>query len=173
MILAILRDLSPAGLGWPHSLGGSNRFEKFLEPVFAREARCLPGRRGSAGQLAAGKKEEEHTSPVEYFLMVLFHRRGGGRIGHGVEVLSRCRKRLCGAHRGQSSQPVYIALLNKYYVDEGYDYAFTGRRKWETCALESWDWVRPPWFDSHVIDGTVNAAGWMTRLSGNDFQLVG
>ena len=25
-------------LGWPHSLGGSNRFEKFLEPVFAREA---------------------------------------------------------------------------------------------------------------------------------------
>ena len=22
------------------------------------------------------------------------------------------------------------------------------------------------WFDSHVIDGTVNAAGWMTRFSG-------
>jgi len=22
------------------------------------------------------------------------------------------------------------------------------------------------WFDSHVIDGTVNGAGWMTRLAG-------
>jgi NADH-quinone oxidoreductase subunit L len=22
------------------------------------------------------------------------------------------------------------------------------------------------WFDSHVIDGAVNAAGWMTRLTG-------
>ncbi len=29
------------------------------------------------------------------------------------------------------------------------------------------------WFDSHVIDGTVNGAGWMTRLQRNDFQLVG
>src|SRR5213079_3040916 len=28
-------------LGWPHSLGGKNRFERFLEPVFAKEAHVL------------------------------------------------------------------------------------------------------------------------------------
>ena len=28
-----------------------------------------------------------------------------------------------------ASAPVYNMLLNKYYVDEGYDYVFTGRRK--------------------------------------------
>src|SRR5271154_5095929 len=28
-------------LGWPHSLGGSDRFAKFLEPVFAHEERVL------------------------------------------------------------------------------------------------------------------------------------
>ena len=34
-LLALLRG----GLGWPHSLGGSDHFTKFLEPVFAGEAR--------------------------------------------------------------------------------------------------------------------------------------
>ena len=28
-----------------------------------------------------------------------------------------------------NAAPAYSLLLNKYYVDEGYDYAFTGRRK--------------------------------------------
>jgi NADH-quinone oxidoreductase subunit L len=60
--------------------------------------------------------------------------------------------------------PVYTAMLNKYYVDEGYDYLVTGRRKLGPVRLGamglgegSW------WFDSRVIDGTVNGAGWMTR----------
>src|SRR5947209_10510143 len=57
-------------LGWPHSLGGKNRFERFLEPVFAKEAHVLASE-GEAGQLAAGTKEEEHTSGTEYFLMFL------------------------------------------------------------------------------------------------------
>ena len=49
-------------LGWPHSLGGSDRFTKFLEPVFAREAQVLQSK-GRAGQLAAGE-EEESTTPA-------------------------------------------------------------------------------------------------------------
>jgi hypothetical protein len=40
---------------------GSNRFEKFLEPVFAKEAPLM--RAEEPAQLAAGKKEEEHTDP--------------------------------------------------------------------------------------------------------------
>ncbi len=58
-------------------------------------------------------------------------------------------------------------MLNKYYVDEGYDYLFTGRKKIGNTRLgamglgeASW------WFDSHVIDGTVNGAGWSTRFAG-------
>ena len=35
-------------LGWPHSLGGSDRFTAFLEPYFSREARVLQGREGPA-----------------------------------------------------------------------------------------------------------------------------
>ncbi len=37
VILAIC-SIGAGWLSWPHSLGGSARFEKFLEPVFAREA---------------------------------------------------------------------------------------------------------------------------------------
>src|ERR1700726_1136364 len=57
-------------LGWPDSLGGSDGFAKFLEPVFAREAQVL-SEQGRAAQLAAGEKEAEHTTSTEYFLMFL------------------------------------------------------------------------------------------------------
>src|SRR6202522_1828277 len=52
-------------LGWPHSLGGSDRFTKFLEPVFASEARVLQ-EEGQTGLLYEGAKEEEHTSGTEW-----------------------------------------------------------------------------------------------------------
>ncbi len=118
-------------------------------------------------QLAAGEKEEEHTNPVEYFLMVLLDRRGRGWIRHGVESLSRRRQGLRRAHRGEGAAGLYDVLLNKYYVDEAYDYAFTGRRKVEDVRLGVLGLGEASsWFDSHVIDGTVNGAGWMTRLSG-------
>src|SRR6184192_4340168 len=67
-------------LGWPHSLKGSNRFERFVEPVFAREARVLAEER--PGQLAAGVKEAEHTDPLEYILM--FFSIGAAVIGWGL-----------------------------------------------------------------------------------------
>ena len=38
LIVLALCAISAGWLGWPHSLGGSNRFEKFLDPVFAHEA---------------------------------------------------------------------------------------------------------------------------------------
>jgi NADH-quinone oxidoreductase subunit L len=63
-----------------------------------------------------------------------------------------------------AAPPVYDALLNKYYVDEGYDYVFTGRRKLGDVRLGVMGLGEASsWFDSHVIDGAVNAAGWITR----------
>jgi NADH-quinone oxidoreductase subunit L len=54
--------------------------------------------------------------------------------------------------------PLYRALLNKWYVDEIYDFLFVnGLAKGGGEALGA--------FDRNVIDGGVNGAGWMTRLS--------
>ena len=55
-------------------------------------------------------------------------------------------------------------LLNKYYVDEIYDYAFTGRRPIGPMRLGVMGLGEASWkFDANVIDGGVNGAGWMTR----------
>jgi len=165
LIILALCAISAGWLGWPHSLGGSNRFEKFLEPVFAREAPVLQAE-GESTQLAAGRKEEEHTSPVEYFLMIF-------SIAAAVAGFGMAWKAYRDAGKGyaepiaETSPHLYTVLLNKYYVDEAYDYAFTGRRKVGDVRLGVMGLGEASyWFDSRVIDGTVNGAGWMTRLSG-------
>ena len=164
IILAICAT-SAGWLGWPHSLGGSNHFEKFLEPVFSRDAKVFQTEVQEA-QLAAGQKEEERTNPLEYGFMIL-------SIGAAVVGFGMAWKAYRYADKGyaepiaEKALPVYSTLLNKYYVDEAYDYAFTGRRKVGNTRLGVMGLGEASsWFDSHVIDGTVNAAGWMTRLSG-------
>ena len=65
-----------------------------------------------------------------------------------------------------AAPPVYDVLLNKYYVDEGYDYVFTGRRKIGDVRLGVLGLgAASSWFDTNIIDGAVNAAGWITRLT--------
>ncbi|MGA7768830.1 MAG: NADH-quinone oxidoreductase subunit L [Candidatus Sulfotelmatobacter sp.] len=164
VILAVC-SLFAGFLGWPHSLGGSDRFAHFLDPVFARgEARVLV-EEGKAGQLAAGEKEEERTSPSEYLLMFL----SVAAAGVGWFMAGRAYKN---ADKGftepiaSASAPVYNTLLNKYYVDEGYDYVFTGRRKVGEVRLGAMGLGEASsWFDSNVVDGAVNAAGWITRFT--------
>jgi NADH-quinone oxidoreductase subunit L len=165
LILLALCAVSAGWLGWPHSLGGSNRFEKFLEPVFAREAEVFQAE-GRAAQLAAGKKEEEHTNPVEYFLMAF-------SVAAAVAGFGMAWKAYRDAGKGyeepiaEAAPQLYTVLLNKYYVDEAYDYAFTGRRKVGDVRLGVMGLGEASsWFDSHVIDGVVNGGGWLTRLSG-------
>jgi len=163
VILAIF-SIFAGWLGVPHSLKGSNRFGKFLEPVFAREAPVLAEEK--PGQLAAGEKEVEHTKPLEYALM-------GLSLGIAFAGWGLAWKYYRDAGKdyveplAAKTPALYTTLLNKYYVDEGYDYAFTGRRKIGDVRLgvlglgEASAWV-----DSNVIDGTVNGAGWSTRLAG-------
>src|ERR1700719_2110811 len=79
VILAIC-SIGAGWLSWPHSLGGSAHFEKFLEPVFAREAAVL-AEEGKSAQLAAGEKESEHTDKTEYALMFLSLAAAGGGWG--------------------------------------------------------------------------------------------
>jgi NADH-quinone oxidoreductase subunit L len=59
---------------------------------------------------------------------------------------------------------LYTTLFNKWYVDETYDYLFTGRRKVDGVRLGVMglgDALKT--FDVDVIDGGVNGAGWLTR----------
>jgi len=164
LLILALFSLSAGWFSWPPSLGGSARFEKFLDPVFANGAQVFQ-EEGKAAQLAAGEKEAEHTSPVEYGLMFLSVAAAG--VGWFM-----ARRAYVNADKGYSepiaaaAPPVYNVLLNKYYVDEGYDYVFTGRRKIGDVRLGVMGLGEASsWFDANVIDGAVNGAGWITRLT--------
>jgi NADH-quinone oxidoreductase subunit L len=161
LILLAICSVGAGWLGLPHSLGGSNRFEKFLDPVFAREAQVMGSE--EPGQLAAGEKEEERTDPMEYGLMALSV--GAAIVGLGLGYRAY-------AHAGkdykepiaEKAPPLYKVLYNKWFVDEGYDYIFTGRRKVGDVRLGVLGLGEASsWFDSKIIDGTVNDVGWATR----------
>jgi len=148
-------------LGWPHSLGGSDRFTAFLEPVFQTEARVLQ-EEGRTGQLVQGVEEEKNSS-TEWLLMAL----SLAAAGAGWALAWRAYRH---ADKGYVEPIAEYAphtqklLLNKYYVDEGYDYIFTGRRKVGGVRLGVLGLGEASsWFDTHVVDGLVNFVGRFTR----------
>ncbi len=59
---------------------------------------------------------------------------------------------------GARCKPLHTLLYNKWYVDELYDFLFVnGLGKGGGRLLGA--------FDREVVDGGVNGAGWLTRLS--------
>jgi len=161
VVLAIC-SIGAGWLSWPHSLGGSARLEKFLEPVFAKEAAVLV-EEGKSAQLVAGKKEAEHSDKTEYVLMILSLAAAG--VGFGM-----ARRAYLNAGKdypepiNAAAPPLYRLLYNKWFVDEAYDYVFTGRRKLGDIRLGAMGaGEATSWFDAKVIDGTVNNVGWSTR----------
>jgi len=164
LVILAIGAITAGWLGWPRSLGGSDHFAKFLEPVFAREARLFQ-ETGESAQLAAGIKEEEHTSGAEYGLMILSIAAAAAGWGVAWKYYRHAAKGYV-EPIAAVAPPVYNVLYNKYYVDEFYDYAFTGRRPVGRVRLGALGLGSACfWFDSHVIDGMVNGAGWMTRLN--------
>jgi NADH-quinone oxidoreductase subunit L len=164
VILAIC-SIGAGFLGMPHSLGGSNRFEKFLEPVFAKEAVVLE-EGGKVAQVAAGEQQVEHTDPMEYTLM--FASVGAAVVG--CFLAQRAYKKADKGYKEpiqEISPRFYKTLFRKWYVDEIYDWVFTGRKKVGPVRLGAMGLGDAMWkFDANVIDGAVNGAGWSTRMSG-------
>ena len=163
LVVLALCAIVAGWLGWPHSLGGSDRFTTFLEPVFATEARVLQ-EEGRTGQLVAGV-QEQHNTGTEWLLMALSLAAAG--IGWRMAWRSYSHADKGYTEPIAAAAPlIYNTLLNKYYVDEGYDYVFTGRRKLGDVRLGVMGLGEASsWFDTHVVDGAVNAAGWITRLT--------
>jgi NADH-quinone oxidoreductase subunit L len=153
LVILAFFSITAGYLGVSSSMGGSNRFGKFLEPVFANHVE------------AAEAPAEEGSRATEWLLMLL----SVAAAGTGWFMASRSYGK---ASKGYVepiaalAPPVYDTLLNKYYVDEGYDYVFTGRRKVGDIRLGVMGLGEASsWFDANVVDGAVNGAGWITRLT--------
>jgi NADH-quinone oxidoreductase subunit L len=130
--------------GFPRALGGSNRFERFLEPSFAVRLQSDAGAQGA--ETAAGA-----TEGLERGLMLVSTAAALGGIGLAFFFFLSNRRasddlarRFSGLHR---------VLTNKYYVDEIYDAAIVQPIR---IASEDGLWKL---VDVRLIDGAVNGVG--------------
>jgi NADH-quinone oxidoreductase subunit L len=151
--LVVLGVLSFAGgwIGVPASLGGSNRFDKFLGPVF-HSTITAPGAEGH-GVVAAPEKETDGSAP---------------RTGHGTELAFTGISVFAGLlgfvlawqlyyRNPQLPQQIaaglgslYDAVVHKYYIDELYATLFV-KPLIAGSALILWHGI-----DQDVIDASVD-----------------
>ena len=142
MILAVLSVVG-GWIGWPASLGGSNQFEKFLEPVIF-----------NAGSTEFAKAVPQ-SLPTEYLLMIasIAIAVAGLWLAYQLYLVKRFAPELiAGKMRG-----FYRVLFHKYYVDEIYDALVVNRTKDLGTLLGQ--------LDAKVIDGVgVDGTGWLARF---------
>lgn len=144
--LAVLAALAliGGGLGVPQALGGNNRLEQWLAPVFHAH--------GAGHGAHAG-----HGAPaLEYVLMVasVAVAAAGFWVARQMYLTGHWSpERVASLWGGR----IYRAVWNKYYVDELYQAVFVRG----TLALSS-GLAR---FDLVVIDGLVNLSAAVTRLA--------
>ncbi len=133
---------------WSMFPDGFRTFELWLEPVFTSEAAHAVSHAAAEGG--------HHDTGVEWLLM-------------GLSVVIA----VCGILLARylylvkpsatdsiqsASGPLYKVLLNKWYIDEIYDFLFVN-------GLCKGGGLLMGRFDSKVVDGGVNGAGWLTRLT--------
>ncbi len=154
--LVILAVLSVIGgyVGVPGSLGGNNRFDHFLGPVFRS---TLPADSGNTqmGEKGATERETEGTEPkteVSTELMFTAISVLAALLGLGLAWLLYYRNPRLPDRIADSLNGFYTAVLNKYYVDEFYSKLFVKPLILGSTAI-LWQGV-----DRKVIDDTVNNA---------------
>jgi NADH-quinone oxidoreductase subunit L len=148
--LMILAALSIVGgwIGWPETLGGSDRFAKFLEPVMAKHAEEATEAAGAAHAASGGS--------TEYLLMLLSV--AVGAFGIWLAYRWYIQRPEVPPKIAAASPFLYRLLYNKYYVDQIYDALFVNRVKDLALTLGS--------FDVGVINGLgVDGAGWLARVT--------
>jgi NADH-quinone oxidoreductase subunit L len=154
LVILAFFSITAGYIGVSPSLGGSNQFEKFLEPVFANHV-----------EAAEAPAREQGPRGTEYLLMFLSVAAAGAGWFLAARAYGNAGKGYA-EPIAAAAPPVYETLLNKYYVDEGYDYVFTGRRKIGDVRLGVMGLGEASsWFDTNVVDGAVNAAGSVTRFT--------
>jgi NADH-quinone oxidoreductase subunit L len=144
LILLALLSVVGGWIGWPESLGGSDHFAKFLDPVIARHAEVV-----AAVPEATQRMTEWELMGVSVLVAL---------IGIGLAWYFYLRKPAIPEAIAEKSGGLYELIYNKYYIDQLYDAMFVNRTKDLGTTLGA--------FDRGVIDGLgVNGAGWVTRTS--------
>jgi NADH-quinone oxidoreductase subunit L len=160
--LVILALLSVVG-GWvgiPGSLGGGNRFDKFLAPVFHSSTPTSDNEHAAAGEMIPPERETEGPEPQTG--------RGTELLFTGISVVAaflglglawmlyqkrpELPERIATALNG-----LYTTVLHKYYVDEIYNAVFVNPLlKFSSIVL--WRGI-----DQNVIDAGIDGGADSAR----------
>jgi NADH-quinone oxidoreductase subunit L len=160
-------------VGIPAALGGGNAIEHFLEPSFTAHAvgHELPA--GEAGHAAPA--EAAHGGAPAHGSAPAHGEGGGGHLStagelglmalsvviavFGIGLAWQMYVRAPGAATAVAARVpnLYHLLKHKYFVDEVYD---------ATAVAGTLGAAKVSWrFDQWVVDGFVNASGWLTRAA--------
>jgi NADH-quinone oxidoreductase subunit L len=151
MLLAVLSVIG-GWIGIPAVLGGANRFEQWLAPVFH------PGAAEAAHGAAAAAHEAAHH-PVVLELGLMAGSVAVALLGIGLAYYLYHVRPSRPGEIAASVPGLYNAVFNKYYVDEIYDVLFVRR----IVNGSVWLWRV---FDASFIDGIVNGIGTLVRGGG-------
>lgn len=154
--LAILAVLSVIGgyVGVPGSLGGNNRFDHFLGPVFrstvpAESGQTQMGEKGTTEQTTEGTEPKQEASTELMFTGISV---AAAFLGLALAWLLYYRSPDLPARIVQRISGLYGLVSHKYYVDEIYA-ALVVRPLVNGSTSILWQGV-----DRKVIDDTVNNA---------------
>ncbi|PKO17451.1 NADH-quinone oxidoreductase subunit L [candidate division BRC1 bacterium HGW-BRC1-1] len=95
------------------------------------------------------EEEHAHHLAVIFSLCAFF-------LGLGGAYLTYSARKISAEAMARRFRPVYVLLLNKYYVDEFFQIAVI-RPLMRLCGLAAW-------LDRWVVDGAVNATGRVTKV---------
>ena len=153
--LAILAFLSVVG-GWvgiPGSLGGSNRFDRFLGPVFRATAPALNRQPAAPGEVAPSEQTTEGLEPhtgrgteLAFAAISVF----AALLGLYLAWLLYLRRPELPQRISAALHGIYTAVSNKYYVDELYAVVFV-KPLVEGASRVLWRGI-----DQGVIDATLD-----------------
>jgi NADH-quinone oxidoreductase subunit L len=153
--LVILAILSVVGgyVGVPASLGGGNRFEKFLDPVFRSTTPALNTQHSAPGETNPPEQPTESTEPQTSHATELAFTGisvAAALLGFGLAWTFYYRDPQLPERVATDLDGLYDAVVHKYYIDELYGEVFV-KPLVEGSTRILWQGV-----DQTLIDGTVN-----------------
>jgi NADH-quinone oxidoreductase subunit L len=144
LIVLAIGSVFAGYIGVPAAIGGNNWIETFLHSAF-----LPPGAPHEAAVVHADTSME---------LLLMGMSVGLAAAGIGIAMYFWLRNPAAADVWSTRFSGLYTLLYNKYYVDEIYGWLFVdGFAKGGGTALSR--------FDSKVVDGGVNGAGWLTRAT--------
>jgi NADH-quinone oxidoreductase subunit L len=175
LVVLAVGSIVAGWVGVPASMGGSNRFERFLAPAVEMKVTHVLGFTTRNGEqvpfeLPPPEAEGQRREAMElsfvqeralaaisvlvaalgfYFAFLLYHKR------------PELRDRITGKIHG-----IYLMVLHKYYVDEAYGAIFV-KPLLALSTVVFWRGI-----DQGVIDGLVNGAGETSKQIGGELRRI-